>query len=232
MKTRVAFYDLDGTLISGNVVTRYAFLIKNDPSSVRAALKYAKLLLSVPVLIGLDLYSRRLFNEVFYRSYRGLRQEWVKSMSERLFAEEVRPSIYHGAKALVDADQQQGCRPVLVTGALDFDLGPVKRYFGFDQVICNSLVYKNGVATGEVTPPLLAGAAKQEALLKFCRAHDVDMAQSKAYSDSLSDLPMLESVGFPAAVNPERRLRRIALERGWPVIDLKKPSANHGPAGR
>jgi HAD superfamily hydrolase (TIGR01490 family) len=225
MKTRVAFYDLDGTLIAGNVVTRYAFLIKNNPSSVRAGLKYAKLLLSVPVLIGLDLYSRRLFNEVFYRSYRGLRNEWLVSMSERLFAEEIRPSIYPGAKALVDADRQQGFRLVLVTGALDFDLGPVKRYFGFDHVICNSLVYESGVATGEVAPPLLAEAEKQAALLRFCQEHDVDMARSKAYSDSVSDLPMLESTGFPAAVNPGRRLQRTALERGWPVINLKKPPA-------
>ncbi|MBI3697591.1 MAG: HAD-IB family hydrolase, partial [Acidobacteria bacterium] len=64
---RTAFYDLDGTLLSGNIVTRYAFFARNHPSRVTAALKYTKLVLSVPLLIALDLYSRRLFNEVFYR---------------------------------------------------------------------------------------------------------------------------------------------------------------------
>ncbi len=224
--TRVAFYDLDGTLISGNVVTRYAFLAKNHPSRVRAALKYAKLLASVPLLIGLDLYSRRLFNEVFYREYRGLEKAWLASMAERVFEQEVRPKIYPGAKGLVDADRAAGYQVVLVTGALDFDLPPVVRHFGFDHVISNRLVFADGRATGAVEPPLLAGQEKQEALRRFCRDYNVDTGQSKAYSDSYSDLPMLESVGWPAAANPDRHLRRVARARGWPILDLKK--AEHG----
>ena len=225
-QVRLAFYDLDGTLVSGNLVTRYAFFARNHPSPFRAALKYTKLVLSVPLLIGLDLYSRRLFNEIFFREYHGLEKAWLERLSERLFDEVTRPSIYPGAKALVEADRAKGFRLVLVTGALDFELGPVARYFGFDDVICNSLVYKNGTATGEITPPLIAEQEKVAALRRLCTEYNVDTAHSKAYSDSFSDLPMLESVGMPAAVNPDRRLRRAALERGWPILDLKK--ANHG----
>lgn len=220
---RTAFYDLDGTLVSCNVVTRYAFFARNHPSRATAFLKYTKLLLSVPLLIALDLYSRRLFNEVFYREYRGLKKEWLEEQSERLFEKVIRPSIYPGAQALVDQDREKGFRLVLVTGALDFDLGPVVRYFGFHDVICNSLVYQNGTATGEVAPPLIAEEEKQATLMRLCRELNVDTTQSKAYSDSFSDLPMLEAVGLPAAVNPDRRLRRAALERGWPILDLKHP---------
>jgi HAD superfamily hydrolase (TIGR01490 family) len=230
LTNRIAFYDLDGTLISGNVVTRYAFFARNHPSAARAALKTAKLLLSVPVLIGLDLYSRRLFNEVFYREYRGLAQTWLAANSERLFAEVIQPTIYPGAKALIDADRVAGFRLALVTGGLDFDLGPVVRHFGFDDVICNTLVYEGGLATGAVAPPLIAGREKQAAIEKLCREYNVNTAQSKAYSDSFSDLPMLESVGLPAAVNPDRRLRRAARERGWPILDLKRE--NHGHRNR
>lgn len=219
---KTAFYDLDGTLLSGNVVTRYAFFARNHPSTATAVLKYTKLLLSVPVWIGLDFYSRRLFNEVFYREYRGMRRDWLEGLAERLFEEVIRPEIYPGAKALVDADRDKGYRPVLVTGALDFDLGPVVRHFGFDEVICNRLVFENGTATGEIARPLIAEREKQEALMSLCRERNVDTAQSKAYSDSFSDLPMLESVGLPVAVHPDRRLRRVALERGWPMLDLKE----------
>jgi len=204
------------------VVTRYAFCARNHPSRWRAAWRYGKLVAGVPVLIGLDLYSRRLFNEIFYRQYRGLERAWLEQISERMFEQEVRPKIYPGAKALVEADLAAGYKLVLVTGALDFDLPPVMRHFGFDDLICNRLVFANGAATGEVAPPLLAEREKQEALRRFCRDYNVDTAQSRAYSDSYSDLPMLESVGRPAATNPDGRLRRAALERGWQILDLKK----------
>lgn len=223
--TRAAFYDLDGTLISGNVVTRCAFVARSRHSAARAALKYTRLLLSVPVLFGIDLYSRRLFNEVFYREYRGMKKDWLESLSEPLFEEVIRPSIYQGAEALVEADRRQGFRLVLVTGALDFDVSAVRRYFGFQDVICNCLLYENGAATGEIAHPVIAEEEKRAAVLRYCRQHGLDPAQSKAYADSFADFPILESVGFPAAVHPDRRLRRAALERGWPILDLKK--GNH-----
>ncbi len=224
---RMAFYDLDGTLVSSNIVTRYAFLAKNHPSRARAILKYTKLLLSVPMLMGLDVYSRRLFNEIFFHEYRGMKKDWLRELAEPLFEKVIRPTIYPGAKALVEADRDRGFRPVLVTGELDFALDPVVRYFGFQDVICNSLVYEDGAATGEVASPLIAEREKVAAMMRVCREYHVEMAQSKAYSDSSSDVPMLESVGKPAAVNPDWRLKRVAAERGWPVLDLKK-RGNHG----
>lgn len=224
---RIAFYDLDGTLVSSNVVVRYAFYARSLPAKVKALLKCAKLLVSVPVLIGLDLYSRRLFNEIFYREYRGMKKEWLRELAETVFHKVIRPSIYPGAQRLVDADRDQGFRLVLVTGELDFVLGPVVRYFGFHELICNSLAYRDGAATGEVIPPLLAEKEKVAAMTRVCREYNAPPAESKAYSDSFSDVPMLEAVGNPAAVNPDRRLRRVAAQRGWPILDLKKGKHVH-----
>src|SRR6516225_8033216 len=217
----LAFYDFDGTLVAGNVVRRYAFFARHHPSKLRAVLKCSKLVASVPLLVGLDFYSRSLFNEYFYREYRGMRREWLLELGDRLFSEEIQPSIYPGSKELVEADRGRGFRPVLVTGELDFALAGVARYFGFDEVISNALLYEKGAATGEVAAPLIAEEEKVRAIQRLCRQCDVEPVQCKAYSDSFSDAPMLESVGNPVAVNPDRRLRRIAQERGWPIISLK-----------
>ena len=218
---QAAFYDFDGTLVSSNVVTRYAFFAKHHPSRLEALLRYTKLLLSVPLWLALDAYSRRLFNEVFYREYRAMRRDVLGEQSERMFASDIVPKVYAGAKPLIEADRVAGFRLVLVSGGLDFAIAPAAEYFGFDDLIANRLVFEDGVATGDLAPPVLAEQEKVAAIERYCREYNVDTARSKAYSDSLSDLPMLEAVGVPAAVNPDRRLRKVAVERGWPVLDLK-----------
>ena len=222
---KIAFYDFDGTLVSSNIVVRYAFYAKSLPSRTKAILKYTKLVLSAPVLMGLDFYSRRLFNEIFYREYRGMKKEWLHELAGSLFEKVIRPTIYPGAKAMVEADREQGYRLVLVSGELDFALRPVVCYFGFDELICNSLVYKNGSATGEIVPPLIAEREKVAAMMKICEQHRAEPALSKAYSDSFSDVPMLEGVGHPVAVNPDRRLRRVAAQRSWRIVELRRKNS-------
>lgn len=224
----IAFYDFDGTLASSNIVTRYAYLMRRLPQRVVSYWKLARLIASVPGYLALDHVSRSMFNLVFFREYRGARQEWLEGQAQGLFDDFVRPSIYAGSKELVEADRAAGFRPVLVSGELDFVLRPVVRYFGFDGLISNSLVYVNGIATGEVVAPLIAEEAKVRAMSAFCGEETDALRRGKAYSDSFSDLPMLEAAGSPCAVNPDRRLRAAAETRGWPVKELLRDRESAG----
>jgi HAD superfamily hydrolase (TIGR01490 family) len=222
---RIAFYDLDGTLVSSNIVTRYAFFIRHLPSRARAQWKLAKLVSSVPAYIALNYLSRQMFNEVFFREYRGLNRDLLLDLSGELFEQVVRPSLHPGARDLMDRDRAEGFHLALVTGEVDVALGPLVTYMGFDALICNHLVFENGLATGEVVRPLIAERAKACAMAKLSGEIGAPMTACKAYSDSYSDVPMLESVGGPAAVNPDRRLRKVAAARGWPILDLRGSSA-------
>lgn len=216
----IAFYDLDGTLVSSNIVTRYSVLLRLLPSRPQSVWRLLRLISSVPAYLLLDQISRRLFNEIFFKEYRGLREDWLRAQAQPLFQRAFLPSVFAGAKEMVEADRAQGVRVVLVTGEVDFALAPVIDYFGFDHCIANRLAFLDGVATGVVFSPLIAEAEKVKAMMAFCRSSNVDIKQSKAYSDSFSDVPMLEAVGYPCAVNPDRRLRKMAERRGWPIRDL------------
>ena len=141
--------------------------------------------------------------------------------SQEMFLADILPKIYPGAKPLIEIDRANGFRLVLVSGGLDFAIAPVAKHFGFDDVITNQLIFEDGVATGEVKPPLLAEQEKVAMIKRYCREYNVDTERSKAYSDSLSDIPMLEALGVAVAVNPDRRLKKIATERGWPILDLR-----------
>lgn len=218
MAERCAFYDLDGTLVASNVVTQYAWYVRQAGSAVRMA----QLIASIPLFLGIDKVSRRAFNVFFFRYYRGFCRDWLEERAGGLFEEVFQRHMYPGARKLVELDRAQGFRPILVTGSLDVALGPLVEHFGFDDVIANRLVFSGGVATGEVEPPLMAEAAKVEAVRDMCRKYNVDSRNAKAYSDSLSDLPMLEAVGAPAVVHPGHRLRKIAKQRQWPILNLKQ----------
>ena len=215
-----AFYDFDGTLVSSNVVTQYLFFARQLCSPPGMVWRYGKLLVQVPWLLALEHRSRRRFNLAFYRHYRGMSRESLERVASRLFEQVFEPALFAGARALLEADRAAGFRPVLVSGSPDFALAPVVRRLGFDHLIANRLVFNGGVATGELAAPIIAGREKVAAMEELCRKYNVNSAGSKAYSDSISDLPMLEAVGSPCAVNPDLRLRRVARQRGWPVLLL------------
>ncbi|MEZ5361657.1 MAG: HAD family phosphatase [Bryobacterales bacterium] len=219
---RAAFYDFDGTLAASNVVTRYFFFARRAPGLFDRLRRSAVTLGGVPYWLWLDSRSRKLFNEVFFRQFRGLRRDWLEQQAEALYTEEVRPKIYPGSAKMVRRDRDAGFATVLVTGGLDFELAPLARELGFDHLLANRMRFEGGVATGEIEPPLLAEQGKIEAMADLCRRYNVETTQSKAYSDSFSDAPMLEYVGLPAAVNPDARLKALAQQRGWPVLSTKE----------
>ncbi len=146
--------------------------------------------------------------------------EWLNGLAETMFEKVIRPSIFPGARKLIEEDRRQGYRLVLVSGELDFTLRPVVRYLGFERLVANSLELRSGVATGRLVPPVVAEQGKAALIERICTDLGAEASESKAYSDSSSDLPMLEVVGHPAAVNPDRRLKRVAKARGWPVLNL------------
>jgi len=229
LMNKAAFFDLDGTLLSCNLVSMHAYYARNDRSLLKSVYQFTKVLLSVPLLFGLDRYSRSTFNVFSFRAYRGMHRDRLIGLSDDLFEVTLKPSILPQAETLVETTRSLGYRNVLVTGTLDFQVRPIALHFGFDEVICNHLEFKKHIATGRVLPPLLAENQKARSIREYAAQEGIDLAQSCAFSDSWSDVPMLSAVGHPVATNPSRRLRNVAVERSWPILELRQTNSSFPP---
>lgn len=216
-----AFYDVDGTLIKTNIVHAFAWYASHQATVVGSLGKMIATGLSLPLFLVADKLSRKAFNELFYRYYRGQSEDRLTLLAEELFEDVIKPSIFPRARDLVEESRRAGCRQVMVSGGLDFTVRPLAKHLGMDDYIANRLEFSGGYATGMLGKPFVAGATKAQILRDYAAAHDIDLGQSWGYSDSYSDYPMLTVVGRPTCVNPDFRLRTVARSYDWPVIDLR-----------
>jgi HAD superfamily hydrolase (TIGR01490 family) len=216
-----AFYDLDGTLVSTNLVHTFGFYARNDQGILRSLGRTAATLLGIPLFAAADLYSRKVFNDIFFKWYRNQSEDRLRFLAEDLFQEVIQPSIFPGAVELLEKSRSLGLRQVVVTGALDISIQPLLRHLGIEEYVANRLEFVDGVATGRLVPPVMASATKASWIRTFAEREGISLSQCFCYADSMSDLPMLSMVGHPTATNPDLRLRSTALRHDWPVLSLK-----------
>ena len=177
--------------------------------------------MSLPLFAVTDTYSRKVFNDLFFKRYKGESEDRLRFFAEELFEDVLKPAVFPGAFELIEKSKSLGLRQVVVTGALELSVKPLMEHLGIKDYVANKLEFVNGIATGRLLPPVLAAATKASWIRTFAEREGISLSDSYAYSDSMSDLPMLSVVGHPAAVNPDMRLRQTALHHDWPILNLK-----------
>jgi len=216
-----AFYDLEGTLVSTNLVHTLAFYARRQQGILKTVKKSVGTLAKLPLFGATDLYSRNVFNEFFFQSYKGESADRLRYFSEELFEDVLKPAIFDGTPELIAQSKKIGQKQIVITGALDFTIKNLTDYLGVDEFKANQLEFVNGYATGRILPPVMASATKAKWMREYAEKNDINLSESYAYSDSISDLPMLSIVGHPVAVNPDFRLKQTALQHDWAILNLK-----------
>lgn len=220
-KLAAAFYDMDGTLVSTNLVHSYMFTAWNEPSIARTLHKTVAGLAKIPAFFAVDTISRVAFNEMLFAGYKGEYKDRLLEFAEEHFEQVLKPNIFPGAYELVETAKKKGLRQVIVSGSLDFMVTPLARHLGIDDIITNRLEFRKEVATGELVKPILAGANKARFIQEYAQKWNIDLLESYGFSDSYSDYPMLAIMGHPAVINPDWKLRRSAREFNWPILDIR-----------
>jgi HAD superfamily hydrolase (TIGR01490 family) len=211
---QLAVFDLENTLIASNVVESWAWLAtRHLPTGERVRFTMAALR-EAPTLLALDRRDRGDFLRHFYRRYEDAPVDRLSADARELFADQLLLKCFPGAIRRVRQHRALGHRTMLITGALDFVVDPLRPLF--DEVVCATLSQRDdGRYTGELDAGPPTGEARALLMMDYCEAEGLSMEQSVAYADSASDLPMLEAAAVPVAVNAEPKLAAIARKRGW-----------------
>ncbi|WP_409470552.1 HAD family hydrolase [Streptomyces sp. HC307] len=154
---------------------------------------------------------------------RGWNVQQVREIVAETLHDIIDPIIYDEAASLIEEHHTAGRDVVIVSTSGSEVVEPIGELLGADRVVATRMVVgDDGCYTGEIEY-YAYGPTKAEAVRELAASEGYDLSRCYAYSDSATDLPMLESVGRPHAVNPDRTLRREALARGWPILDFHRP---------
>lgn len=239
-----AFFDVDKTVIARSSMAAFAPAFRRQGLLRRRTLMRGMWTHLVFVRFGAG--AKKLAR--LQRTVLALTKGWDQALVRQVVASEldavILPVAFSDAIDAIESHRQAGQRVYLVSAAPEEVVGPLAARLGVDGAIASQAeVDADGFYTGRMDR-YVSGSAKAEAVAEFARRDGVDLADSWAYSDSATDLPMLEAVGHPVAVNPDRALRRIAAERGWemrrfkrlglpsPVLSSTDPGAEPGVAPR
>jgi HAD superfamily hydrolase (TIGR01490 family) len=213
-----AFFDLDGTLVSGFTATVHAgHRIRRRQARIGEVLGVIEA--SVRYRLGRMEFERLIVRAARY--LRGESAEELADLGEYLFQRHIKDRLFDAMRDIVAAHQDRGHTVALSSSALTMHVEPVARFLGIEHVVCNRFeVDDRGMLTGGIVTPIVWGPRKASAVRLFCADNAVALPRSYFYADGDEDIALMREVGLPRPVNPRPRLAAEAASRGWPILTL------------
>lgn len=212
----IDFFDVDHTITRRSSGARFIFL------ALRRGIVPPRFLVLIPfysLQYKLGVYKPREYSEGF-PFLAGTPRDALEKLATESFEGKLKGDVYAGAAALIAQRRACGRRVALATSSLDLIVEPLARHLGVDEILATVLEFKDGLCTGRIAGKPMFRAEKMTRVMRYIEEAGEKPSECGFYSDAIYDLPLLEAIGRPVAVNPDFRLRRIAARKGWPVIDL------------
>ncbi len=209
-----AFFDLDRTLIKGFSANEFyqRRLMSGKMKPREIAAQFAGVLVYA--------LGNRNFGglaTIGAQGVNGLREEVFIEVGEEVYRKHLAQAIYPESRALVAAHMAKGHTVAIISAATPYQVDPIARDLGIEHVMCTRMKVKNGKFTGEVEEPVCWGEGKAQAARTLANDLGLDLSKSFFYTDSIEDRPLLDIVGHPHALNPDRDLSALAFANDWPV---------------
>jgi HAD superfamily hydrolase (TIGR01490 family) len=214
----IAFFDLDLTItgsISGKALAREAY--------GKGLLKHIDLIKAI--ILSLDFRFKLKDPEKIIDKMvswtKGIPENSMIKMCYEVLNEVLFPSVYKEARNEIEFHKANNARVVILSSALNTVCREMAKRLGIDDIICSELEVKDGYLTGRPVGHICYGEEKTKRLLAYCERNNSLPSDAWFYSDSISDLPGLNAVGNPVCVNPDKKLKKAALKRGWKILNWK-----------
>ena len=217
-----AFFDLDKTVIAKSSTLAFGRPFYRGGLVNRRAVLQSSFAQFVYLLQGADEDSMNRMRDYLKALCTGWSVEQVNAIVAETLHELIDPMVYAEAVALFDRHRADGLDVVIVSSSGEEVVGPIGEMLGVDHVIATRMAVKDGRYTGDIVF-YAYGEGKATAIRELAAERGYDLAQCWAYSDSWTDRPMLELVGNPVAVNPDKPLRRHAAQQGWRLREFRRP---------
>ena len=215
-----AFFDMDKTLIAENSGSVYmkARYERGEIGTFELLRGLGQYLRYKAGVLDLPSWARQTMKD-----FAGYSEEELAKEARQLFEDHVEGLIYPEAAELVSDHLERGHVVAIVSGATRYAVEPLAELLGVEHSLCTELEVDDGILTGRVIEPICFEEGKVYWLRQFIEDQRVDLARSYFYTDSVTDVPLLELVAHPVVVNPDPRLYRAAVRRRWPVRIFEQP---------
>jgi HAD superfamily hydrolase (TIGR01490 family) len=214
-----AFFDLDKTIIAKSSTLAFGRPFYHNGLINRRAVLRSAYAQFVFALAGADADQMDRMRNYITSMCTGWDVAQIQDIVRETLHDIIDPIVYNEAVELILEHKAAGRDVVIVSASGEEVVGPIGEMVGADHVVATQMVIAGGLYTGEIAR-YVYGPAKADAIKELARDRGYDLAQCYAYSDSSTDVPMLEAVGHPCAVNPDRALRKAAQEREWPILSF------------
>jgi len=166
------------------------------------------------------------FIENTVKKLAGLKKSDLDRISDACFEKRIKPNIYTGAAQIINDALKKGEKVIFATSSFDFIIKPMERYFGIEGSLACCMEYCEGITTGNLVGYSFFGQKKKTAAKDWMEKNGINPQDTAFYSDSYTDIPLLEYCGNPVAVNPDSTLTRKAKKLGWKIIRFKDVLGN------
>lgn len=216
-----AFFDLDRTLINDFSAKQF---VQSRIMSGKVTFSEVFNQLSGFVSYALGTSDFAQMAAMGARGVKGIKEQEFIDLGEEVYLDHLAEAIYPESRALVASHLAKGHTVVIVSAATTYQVSSVARDLGIESVLSTEMEVKDGKFTGKLIHSCW-GEGKASAGREFAKAHNIDLSKSYFYTDSHEDLPLLEIVGHPQAVNPDTKLSQLAYEQNWPIHRFEDTSS-------